>query len=145
MWPGDWTTGYDRNRIPGPQTPNTSGLHLLWQPEGNCTEQTAPVSATKLLGDLSSWQQLLTPPLSSRREGHRFFRAHSAKSSPSQEKKFHCWQVHKKCSSACPHPLCQGEQGRLGTGCHLLSQSHVLKRQAEIITEYSRASFCLQA
>lgn len=102
----------DWDRTPGPQTPNTSGLHLLWQPEGNCTEQTPPVSATKFLGDLSSSQQLLTPSLSSRHEGHGFLRAHSAKSSPSQEKKeFHCWQVHKRCSSPCPHPLCQVSRG----------------------------------
>lgn len=61
------------------------------------------------------------------------------------KKMFPCWQVHEKCSCPCPQPPCQGEQGRLGTGRHLLSQSHVLMRQAEIITEYSRASFCLQA
>lgn len=75
------TTGYDCNRTPRAQTPNALGLHLLQQPEGNSTEQTPPVPATKLLGDLSSPQQLLTPSLPSRPEGHRFWRAHSAKSS----------------------------------------------------------------
>lgn len=77
-------TGYDCNRTPRAQTPNALGLHLLQQPEGNSTGQTPPVPATKLLGDLSSSQQLLTPSLSSRPEGHRFLRAHSAKSSPEE-------------------------------------------------------------
>lgn len=62
-----------------------------------------------------------------------------------KKKEFHCWQSTQEMSFCLPSPTLPGEQERLGTGCHLLSHSQVLMRQAEIITEYTRASFCLQA